>query len=126
MLQAFQKGLSTNQKSPSIKVFLSSLMDKLEELKRNNSDREEVMNETIGIPYVEHSTVKLFLTAATLLDVVSGVGEVGDDIEKARKYAKWKAVYISKCLKSGEVPVSGPIPDTNAACTPSKFIVTLC
>nr|CAH8870432.1 unnamed protein product [Trichobilharzia regenti] len=138
LLQAFQKGLSTNQKSPSIKVFLSSLMDKLEELKRNNSDREEVMNETIGIPYVEQyalrlfkaayekdmngdfgpSTVKLFLTAATLLDVVSGVGEVGDDIEKARKYAKWKAVYISKCLKSGEVPVSGPIPDTNAACTP--------
>ncbi|CAH8870019.1 unnamed protein product [Trichobilharzia szidati] len=139
LLQAFQRGLSTNQKSPSIKVFLSSLMDKLEELKQNNSDREEVMNETIGIPYVEQyalrlfkaaygkdmngdfgpSTVKLFLTAATLLDVVSGVGEVGDDIEKARKYAKWKAVYISKCLKSGEVPVSGPIPDTDAACTPS-------
>ncbi|CAH8657341.1 unnamed protein product [Heterobilharzia americana] len=57
--------------------------------------------------------------AATLLDIVSGVGEVGDDIEKARKHAKWKAVYISKCLKSGKVPVSGPVPNTDAASIPS-------
>ncbi|VDP75815.1 unnamed protein product [Schistosoma mattheei] len=114
-MHAFQKGLSMTQKSPPIKAFLTTLMDKLEELKRNNSNCEEIANETVGIPYVEHATVKLFLSAATLLDVVSGVGE----IEKTRKYAKWKAVYISKCLKSGEVPVGGPIANTEAAYTPN-------
>lgn len=86
-------------------------MDKLEELKRSNSNCEEIANETVGIPYVEQyalklfdaayqrdinsdfgpyvwydlltglsATVKLFLSAATLLDVVSGAGEVGDDV----------------------------------------------
>ncbi|CAH8632391.1 Vacuolar protein sorting-associated protein vta1, variant 3 [Schistosoma haematobium] len=139
LLHAFQKGLSMIQKSPPIKAFLTTLMDKLEELKRSNSNCEEIANETVGIPYVEQyalklfdaayqrdinsdfgpATVKLFLSAATLLDVVSGVGEVGDDIEKTRKYAKWKAVYISKCLKSGEVPVGGPIANTEAAYTPN-------
>ncbi|CAH8652986.1 unnamed protein product [Schistosoma margrebowiei] len=145
LLHAFQKGLSMTQKSPPIKAFLTTLMDKLEELKKNNSNCEEIANETVGIPYVEQyalklfdaayqrdincdfgpATVKLFLSAATLLDVVSGVGEVGDDIEKTRKYAKWKAVYISKCLKSGEVPVGGPIANTEAAYTP-RFRVGAC
>ncbi|RTG88315.1 vacuolar protein sorting-associated protein VTA1, partial [Schistosoma bovis] len=135
LLHAFQKGLSMIQKSPPIKAFLTTLMDKLEELKRSNSNCEEIANETVGIPYVEQyalklfdaayqrdinsdfgpATVKLFLSAATLLDVVSGAGEV----EKTRKYAKWKAVYISKCLKSGEVPVGGPIANTEAAYTPN-------
>ncbi|KAH8864585.1 Vacuolar protein sorting-associated protein VTA1 isoform 1 [Schistosoma japonicum] len=144
LLHAFQKGLSVTQKPPHVKAFLTSLMDKLEELKKNNSNCEEIKNETVGIPYVEQyalklysaayqkdmnsdfgpATVKLFLSAATLLDVVSGAEEVGDDIEKARKYAKWKAVYISKCLKSGEVPISGPIPNTEAADSPS--MLSLC
>ncbi|CAH8579101.1 unnamed protein product [Schistosoma turkestanicum] len=135
LLHAIQKGLSVSQKSPPTKAFLTSLMDELEKLKKNHSDRGEIMDEAVGIPYVQEyalklfnsayqrdvnsdfrpDTVKLFLSAATLLDVVSGVGEVGDDIEKVRKYAKWKAVYISKCLKSGEVPVAGPIPNTEAA-----------
>jgi hypothetical protein len=30
-------------------------------------------------------------------------------IEKNRKYAKWKAAYIHNCLKNGEIPVSGPM-----------------
>jgi len=32
-------------------------------------------------------------------------------IEKNRKYAKWKAAYIHNCLKNGETPISGPLPD---------------
>jgi hypothetical protein len=32
-------------------------------------------------------------------------------IEKNRKYAKWKAAYIHNCLKNGETPVSGPLAD---------------
>lgn len=30
-------------------------------------------------------------------------------VEKNKKYAKWKAAYIHKCLKTGETPVPGPI-----------------
>ncbi|KAK4476280.1 hypothetical protein MN116_001484 [Schistosoma mekongi] len=150
LLHAFQKGLSVTQKPPNVNAFLTSLMDKLEELKKNNSNCEEIKNETVGIPYVKQyalklyntayqkdmnsdfgpyvlynllpclsATVKLFLSASTLLDVVSGAEEVGDDIKEAIKYAKRKAVYISKCLKSGEVPISGPVPNTQAADTPN-------
>lgn len=30
-------------------------------------------------------------------------------IEKFKKYAKYKAAYIHRCLKSGETPVPGPV-----------------
>ena len=30
-------------------------------------------------------------------------------IEKNRKYAKWKAAYIHNCLKNGETPHAGPL-----------------
>uniref|UniRef100_A0A095A1X4 Vacuolar protein sorting-associated protein VTA1-like protein n=1 Tax=Schistosoma haematobium TaxID=6185 RepID=A0A095A1X4_SCHHA len=90
-------------------------MDKLEELKRSNSNCEEIANETVGIPYVEQYALKLF-DAAYQRDINS---DFGPYIEKTRKYAKWKAVYISKCLKSGEVPVGGPIANTEAAYTPN-------
>ncbi len=30
-------------------------------------------------------------------------------LAKNKKYAKWKAAYIHKCLKNGETPVSGPL-----------------
>jgi len=32
-------------------------------------------------------------------------------IENNRKYAKWKAAYIHNCLKNGETPISGPLPE---------------
>jgi vacuolar protein sorting-associated protein VTA1 len=32
-------------------------------------------------------------------------------IEKNRKYAKWKAAYIHNCLKNGETPHAGPMED---------------
>lgn len=32
-------------------------------------------------------------------------------IEKNKKYAKWKAAYIHKCLQTGETPVAGPLPE---------------
>jgi len=41
-----------------------------------------------------------------LTDVVTAL-----QIESNRKYAKWKAAYIHNCLKNGETPISGPLPD---------------
>ncbi|BHF74584.1 Vacuolar protein sorting-associated protein vta1 [Sparganum proliferum] len=36
------------------------------------------------------------------------VPSYGYNIVKARKYAKYKAVYIKRCLDNGETPVAGP------------------
>lgn len=52
--------------------------------------------------------VKSFYTAGMLMDVLMVFGELSEDIENKRKYAKWKAAYIHNCLKSGETPVPGP------------------
>ena len=41
-------------------------------------------------------------------------GEVPEDIQRRVKYAKWKAIYISRCLKNGETPVPGPVAGTDA------------
>ena len=41
-------------------------------------------------------------------------GEVPEDIQKRCKYAKWKAIYISRCLKNGETPIPGPVAGTDA------------
>lgn len=138
LLYAFQRGLNSSHKSPAITSFLTSLMDKLEAWKKSHKGIDGISNETVGISHVEEyalrlfkiayekdvnndfgpATVKLFLTAGLLLDVTSGFGEIGDELKKARKYAKWKAVYITKCQKSGETPVGGPVPDGEASITP--------
>jgi vacuolar protein sorting-associated protein VTA1 len=44
-----------------------------------------------------------------LFEVLSVFGEIDEDIKKRIKYAKWKAIYISKCLKNGETPIPGPV-----------------
>ena len=44
-------------------------------------------------------------------------------IENNRKYAKWKAAYIHRCLKSGETPLPGPLPgDKEGACCLFSFL----
>lgn len=47
------------------------------------------------------------------MDVLTTFGELGEEITKNRKYAKWKAAYIHNCLKNGEVPVPGPQGETD-------------
>jgi len=46
--------------------------------------------------------------------VLSVFGDIQEDISKRAKYAKWKAIYISRCLKNGETPVPGPVAGTDA------------
>lgn len=36
-------------------------------------------------------------------------GDLTDEVQQNRKYAKWKAAYIHKCLKNGEQPQPGPM-----------------
>lgn len=44
---------------------------------------------------------------------MANFGELTDEVEQNKKYAKWKATYIHKCLKEGQTPVPGPMPSGN-------------
>jgi vacuolar protein sorting-associated protein VTA1 len=53
--------------------------------------------------------VKTFFTAGVIYDCLLTFGELTDEVQQNRKYAKWKAAYIHNCLKNGETPVPGPM-----------------
>lgn len=46
-----------------------------------------------------------------LYDILQTFGELSEEALHNRKYAKWKAAYIHNCLKNGETPIPGPLPD---------------
>ncbi|KER22553.1 hypothetical protein X801_08048 [Opisthorchis viverrini] len=131
-LCAFQKGYALDASSPNSKAFLTKLMCKLEEMKASNAANEAFSSETVGLAHLEEHAIKLFqfaynrdvnadftnvlhratvqsfLTAGVLLDVATTLGQPTDELEKMRKYAKWKTLYITNCQKNGEVPIPGP------------------
>lgn len=122
--------MEIDKKSPEARQCLVGLMDYLETVKKQHAD-EAIHNELIGQAHMENYALKVFLyadnedrasrfnknvvksfyTAGMLFDVLTTFGELSEDIEKNRKYAKWKAAYIHKCLKNGETPLPGPLPD---------------
>ncbi|GAB1603110.1 vacuolar protein sorting-associated protein VTA1 homolog [Argonauta hians] len=128
-LYAFQKAMAIDKKTPECRDYLMTFMDSLEVLKQQLSENEAIQSETVGQAYLENyalkffivadnkdraaqfdkNLVKTFYTAGLLLDVMSVFGEVDEDLEKNKKYAKWKAAYIHKCLKNGETPIPGPM-----------------
>nr|XP_022295474.1 vacuolar protein sorting-associated protein VTA1 homolog [Crassostrea virginica] len=128
---AVQKGIEIDSKSPECKTYLFGLMDFLEKQKKAAPEDSPLRNDVVGQSHVENYALKVFLyadnedragrfnknvvksfyTAGMLFDVLSVFDEVSEDIEKNKKYAKWKAAYIHKCLKSGETPVAGPLPE---------------
>lgn len=130
-LYALQKGMEIDRKSTDCRNFLAGLMNVLEESKKQLQDVEAVQNEIVGQAHLENYALKLFLyadnedraarfgknviksfyTAGMLMDVLTTFGPISEDIENNRKYAKWKAAYIHNCLKNGETPISGPLPD---------------
>lgn len=55
------------------------------------------------------NVVKAFYTAGMIYDVLLTFGELTDEVQQNRKYAKWKAAYIHNCLKNGETPIPGPM-----------------
>ncbi|XP_064609842.1 vacuolar protein sorting-associated protein VTA1 homolog [Liolophura sinensis] len=124
-----QKGMEADRKSPEGRAYLVGLMDYLEKFKTQYAGVEAVHNEIVGQAHFEDYALKVFLyadnedragrfnksvvrsffTAGLLFDVLSVFGELSEDVQKNRKYAKWKATYIHKCLQSGEQPVPGPV-----------------
>jgi vacuolar protein sorting-associated protein VTA1 len=125
--------MEIDKKSPDCRTFLTTMMNLLEEAKKQHKDLEAIQNEIVGQAHLENYALKLFLyadnedragrfgknvvksfyTAGMLMDVLTTFGDVSEDLEKNRKYAKWKAAYIHNCLKNGETPISGPLPEDN-------------
>lgn len=50
----------------------------------------------------------MFKTVDILFEVLASFDVLCEDHTKLKKYAKWKAVYIGKCIKDGIVPLPGP------------------
>uniref|UniRef100_A0A0V0JA61 Vacuolar protein sorting-associated protein VTA1 homolog n=1 Tax=Schistocephalus solidus TaxID=70667 RepID=A0A0V0JA61_SCHSO len=137
-MYAVQTGVKIDAKSKESSKFLSALLDNLDDMKKALKDDERISSELHGQAYIEEyalklfafafkrdeaadfgpATIKSFLTAGILMDVLSFFGEVSEEIVKARKYAKYKAVYIKRCLDSGEVPVAGPASEEDASSLP--------
>lgn len=59
------------------------------------------------------SVAHSYYTAAVLFEVLTVFGEDAVDAEMTHKYkyAKFKATYITRCLRDGVVPVAGPMDD---------------
>lgn len=105
-------------------------MDQLEKKKKEliEQGHEAVSDDNISKIHIEEKAVQLFLwadtedraanfnknvvksfyTASLLYDVLAQFGELSEEALHHCKYAKWKAAYIHKCLKSGETPIPGP------------------
>lgn len=109
------------------------LMDWLETTKKELHDNEAITNDIAAQAHLENWALKLFLyadkndraanfgknvvhsffTAGLLYDVLTVFGELSEEAIQNRKYAKWKAAYIHNCLKNNEIPLPGPIQESN-------------
>lgn len=130
-LYALQVGLKSSTHQPDETKLLLAIMDWLEATKKSNSDNEAITNEVAAQAHLENYALKLFLYAdkqdreanfgknvvkafyssGVLYDVMQTFGELTEEATHNRKYAKWKAAYIHNCLKNGETPVPGPMPE---------------
>ncbi|XP_034238113.1 vacuolar protein sorting-associated protein VTA1 homolog [Thrips palmi] len=128
-LYALQTALTIDRKSDESKGFLVKMMDGLEAMKKELKENEAITNEVAAQAHIENYALKLFVwadsqdraanfgknvvkafyTSGMLFDVLTTFGELSEEIQQNRKYAKWKAAYIHNCLKNGETPVPGPM-----------------
>uniref|UniRef100_H2YS39 Vta1/callose synthase N-terminal domain-containing protein n=1 Tax=Ciona savignyi TaxID=51511 RepID=H2YS39_CIOSA len=121
-------------KDTESKLFLVKLMDYAEAHKKalqsHPNYADDMTGEGIGYTVVYNAALELFNTAdkqdraaefnkqlvrtfytsAILFDVLQTFGEeLPEEVVAWRKYARWKATYIHRCLKNHETPVAGPI-----------------
>lgn len=128
-MYVLQKGMDIDKSSPDAKRFLLYMMDLLEKMKEALASEEALKAETVGQAHVENYALKLFAHADTedragihnknvvkafynsslLFEVLSVFGPLSEDIEKYKKYARYKSAYINRCMKAGMTPVPGPV-----------------
>uniref|UniRef100_A0A6B0VA06 Putative vacuolar protein n=1 Tax=Ixodes ricinus TaxID=34613 RepID=A0A6B0VA06_IXORI len=128
-LYALQNGMKVDRSSSDCRVFLMAYMDWLEKEKSLRKDDEAISSDVVAQAHIENRALKLFLwadgedraarfnknvvkafyTAGFLFDILTTFGELTEEITNHRKYARWKAAYIHRCLKNGEQPIPGPL-----------------
>lgn len=128
-LYSTETAFTIDKDSPESKKFLAAIIVWLEAFKKEHSSNEAVVNETVGQAHVENfvvalfnkadtidrngsadkTTVRMFYMAAVLFEAMAVFGPLTEEITKRAKYAKFKAAYIQKCLKTGQTPKPGPI-----------------
>ena len=128
---AIQKSLSMfGKKRPKeADMFLMGMMGQVEQMKMQLVGEEAITSEIVAQAHVESkalqlftyadnedrggrfgkNVVKAFYTSHILFEVLGQFGELSVELMEKQKYAKWKAAYISRCLKDGETPIAGPI-----------------
>ncbi|KAF7436508.1 hypothetical protein PC9H_003341 [Pleurotus ostreatus] len=127
---AAQVGISLKAKDAASRNLLFELLGVLETMKKEIGPHDAIDVEAASAAYVENfglkifavadnedrrgaatrSTAKKFLAASNFLEVlrVFPKTEIPDSIEEKIKYAKWKAVDITKAFKEGRKPTPGP------------------
>jgi len=121
--------LKIDKDSPESKEFLSTLISWLEKYRKSNEGNETVTNRTVGEAHFENfvmslfnkadtldcqgtankNTVKMFYMASVMFEAMSIFGQLTEEVSQKAKYAKFKAAYIQKCLKTGQTPKPGPV-----------------
>lgn len=132
-LYCTETALTIDRDSPECKLFLKEIISWLEYFKQANKTNEAVSNQVVGQAHVENfvvglfnkadtldregtankTTIRMFFMAAVLFESMVVFGPLTEEIGKRVKYAKFKAAYIQKCLKTGQTPKPGPIEDEN-------------
>nr|ACO15509.1 Vacuolar protein sorting-associated protein VTA1 homolog [Caligus clemensi] len=134
-IHALESGMKLDKKSKEALAVLLPLMDWLEKEKKVLSEREEVTSTVVANAHLENyalklfnwadredrvsnfnkNVVKAFYTSGNIFEILTTFGETSPEISRAKKYAKWKAAYIHKCLKEGTTPIPGPMEDENTS-----------
>lgn len=117
---------------PETLEYTMPLMDKLEQIKKENATNDAIVDDTAGQAYVEHfaletffradravkanvvskQTADTFQAAATFLELANIWGTPDADTQAKIKYAKWNAVRIVRAIKEGKDPnESNPKPE---------------
>lgn len=132
-LYCTETALTIDRDSPDSKLFLKEIISWLEKFKQANKTNEAVSNQVVGQAHFENfvvglfnkadtldregtankTTIRMFFMAAVLFESMVVFGPLTEEISKRVKYAKFKAAYIQKCLKTGQTPKPGPIEDEN-------------
>lgn len=125
-----QNGIKLAGKTDDGKRFLLGVMDQIEERKAAlvAQDEEAVSNEVVASAHIESKALQLFLfadkedrngnfdtkvikafyTSSLLFELLTTFGELNEEVAYQKRYAQWKATYLEKCRRSGEVPQPGP------------------
>ncbi|OCL09624.1 DUF605-domain-containing protein [Glonium stellatum] len=138
--QILTKGL--HNADQECKEYTSNLMDKLEQIKAENSNEDAILDDVVAHAYCEQfaldifqkadnavrankasaQTADTFRAAATFLDMLTIWGPLEHEITAKSKFAKYHALRIAKALKAGEDPnLSNPVQEAPHAASPSAL-----